>query len=228
MPSAYAASASWRRQSSQENLAKHLAASKAVEQHAKELEREEQEDASPLTMASLRLLNSKNASSTKPTKEIKGEVKATSSSVTSDGFESAREFASQQEAEFVSWLNRTISPRDTSEEAASTSHSVKMKSEQTRAREFRDARAASRRVMAHLYTQDAEVGVIMREVEYRIESKLIRSKSDGGIFLRDLRMKQDFIKTLSSVNTFWLKLGVDAVLGDTMSCLLYTSDAADE
>ena len=70
--------------------------------------------------------------------------------------------------------------------------------------------------MAHLYTQDAEVGVIMREVEYRIESKLIRLKSDGGIFLRDLRMKQDFIKTLSSVNTFWLKLGVDAVLGDTM------------
>ena len=48
--------------------------------------------------------------------------------------------------------------------------------------------------MAHLYTQDAEVGVIMREVEYRIESKLIRLKSDGGIFLRDLRMKQDFIK----------------------------------
>jgi hypothetical protein len=214
LPSAYAASASWRRQSNQENLAKHVAASKAVEQHAKELEREEQEE--PLTMASLRLLNSKNASSTKPTKEIKGEVKATSSSVTSDGFESAREFASQQEAEFVSWLNRTISPRDTSEVAASTSHSVKMKSEQMRAREFRDARAASRRVMAHLYTQDAEVGVIMREVEYRIESKLIRLKSDGGIFLRDLRMKQDFIKTLSSVNTFWLKLGVDAVLGDTM------------
>jgi hypothetical protein len=172
LPSAYAASASWRRQSNQENLAKQVAASKAVEQHAKELEREEQEE--PLTMASLRLLNSKNASSTKPTKEIKGEVKATSSSVTSDGFESAREFASQQEAEFVSWLNRTISPRDTSEVAASTSHSVKMKSEQMRAREFRDARAASRRVMAHLYTQDAEVGVIMREVEYRIESKLIR------------------------------------------------------
>ena len=54
---AYAASASWRRQSNQENLAKHVAASKAVEQHAKELEREEQEE--PLTMASLRLLNSR-------------------------------------------------------------------------------------------------------------------------------------------------------------------------
>ena len=34
-----------------------------------------------------------------------------------------------------------------------------------------------------LYSQDAEVGVIMREVEYRNTSKLIRLKSDGGIFL---------------------------------------------
>lgn len=229
LPSAYAAAASWRRQSNQETLAKHAAATKAKEKLAKESEREEEEDASVPTMTSLRLLNSKNASTksslkandrvaSEPTTEKRTEVKtcSASSSVTSDGFESAREFASQQEAEFVSWLNRTISPRDTSEEVASTSYSMKMKSEQLRAREMRDARAASRRVMAYLYSQDAEVGVIMREVEYRNTSKLIRLKSDGGIFLRDLRMKQDFIKTLSSVNAFWLKLGVDAVLGDTM------------
>ena len=222
LPSAYAASASWRRHSNQEKLAKYAAATKTKER-AKELEREGKEDVSPPTMASLRLLNFKSTSSKStevamtPSKPTIIEASPTSSSVTSDGFESARDFATQQEAEFVSWLNRTISPRDTTDEIESTSSSaMKIKSEQLRARELRDARNASRRVLTHLYSQDAEVGVIMREVEYRNTSKLIRLKSDGGIFLRDLRMKQDFIKTLSSVNTFWLKLGVDAVLGDTM------------
>ena len=92
---------------------------------------------------------------------------------------------------------------------------MKIKSEQLRAGVARRSKCVATSADASIL-QDAEVGVIMREVEYRNTSKLIRLKSDGGIFLRDLRMKQDFIKTLSSVNTFWLKLGVDAVLGDTM------------
>ena len=159
-----------------------------TKERAKELEREGKEDVSSPTMASLRLLNFKSTSSkstevamtaSKPTII---EASPTSSSVTSDGFESARDFATQQEAEFVSWLNRTISPRDTTDEIESTSSSaMKIKSEQLRARELRDARNASRRVLTHLYSQDAEVGVIMREVEYRNTSKLIRLKSDGGI-----------------------------------------------
>ena len=126
LPSAYAASASWRRQSNQENLAKHVAASKAVEQHAKELEREEQEE--PLTMASLRLLNSKNASSTKPTEEIKGEVKATSSSVTSvvEGYERVCE---STRSRVRVWLNRTIFSGYLRRSGVDVS-SVKMKSEQ--------------------------------------------------------------------------------------------------
>jgi len=230
LPSEHAAKASWRRNSNKENLEKYLADMKKKKQDQKaanDCDNNNVNTHDVFVMPSLTLQTKKGdkseeKSANEPitTTRLTSSLQPSTSSSSSD-FESAREFASQQEAQFMSWLNRTISPID--EEAGianikstSSSYALDVEKKKQKEREFRNARQISRNVMTELYAQDPEVGVIMREVESRIERKLIRLKSDGGIFLRDLAMKQDFIKNLSAVNTFWLKLAVDAVMGDTM------------
>jgi len=113
----------------------------------------------------------------------------------------------QQELAFIAWLNHTIVVDDVGtmgDDAPSANRGGSASA--------REVRQTVRNKLSALYSYDDELGRVLRKTYRHVDNARLRLKT-GETFMDDVALKEDFSRALSSYSTFWLRLGVEVIVG---------------